>query len=225
MTYSHVDASAREDINSTILIASEAVLATWSSSAAAPTDLLTLADGDALHALAVIERRRPRIVILEQHFAASARGTNFVNLLRANSDLAGLDIRVLPAARSSVLGSCGPIAAGVLASMAQALQNSPTRRAPRITLPAGAEMRLNGSRTALVNVSSYGLQVVSPTVLKPNQRVEVVIDRYGVDLRTRAQIAWAAVELAQTGVSYRAGVAFADAQPELLKFEAVGAGV
>jgi hypothetical protein len=225
MTYAPFDQSRREDTESTVLIASEDVLANWSASAATPTDLLALADADALHALAVIERRRPRIVVLEHRFAASLRGATLVNLLGANSDLAGLDIRVLPAARSAMLGSSGPIAGRALAAMATSLQQTPTRRARRITLPPGAEMRVNGSNAALINVSTFGVQVLSPSALKPNQKVEVVIDRYGVDLRTRAQIAWAAVELAPAGMLYRAGVAFADAQPELLKFDSVGVGV
>jgi hypothetical protein len=225
MAHGSSNAARREDAESTILIASQDVLATWSATALAPTDILALADADAQHALAVIERRRPHIVILEQIFAASKRGAALISQLRTSAQLAGTDIRVLSAARSATLGASGPVPGHVLASMAQPLQQGTFRRAPRITLPKGAEMRLDGGRAALINVSTFGLQVVSPTVLKPNQKVEIIIDRYGVDLRTRAEIAWSVLELGQSGVSYRAGIAFAEPQPELLKFETISAGV
>jgi hypothetical protein len=65
--------------------------------------------------------------------------------------------------------------------------------------------------------------VVSPKTLKPNQQVEIVIDRYDVGLHTRAAIVWSSLELSQAGMTYRAGIAFADAHPEVLKLEAIAA--
>lgn len=206
-----------------VLIASEEVLAGWSASAARPAGILALADVDDQHALAVIGRRRPKVVVLMQMFAASARGASFVSELRGNADLAGLDIRVLPAARSALLGSAEVLAGHVLASAAQPLPQGPARRAPRITMPSGIEMRVEGAKAALVNVSPLGVQVVSPKALKPNQRVEIVMDRYDVNLRTRAEIVWSSIELSRDGMTYRAGIAFPDFHPEVLKLEAIAA--
>jgi hypothetical protein len=143
--------------------------------------------------------------------------------LRGNADLAGLDIRVLPAARSALLGSAEVLAGHVLASAAQPLPQGPARRAPRITMPSGIEMRVEGAKAALVNVSPFGVQVVSPAKLKPNQQVELVIDRDDVNLRTTAEIVWSSIELSRDGMSYRAGIAFSDSHPEVLKLEAIAA--
>src|SRR3954454_2766188 len=206
-----------------VLIACEAVLAAWSASAARPSGLLALADVDDRHALAVIERRRPKVVVLEQLFASSARGITFVSRLRGNAQLAGLDIRVLPAARSAILGSAAMRAGHALVNAAQPLPDGPIRRAPRIPMPRGIELRVEGTRTALINVSPFGAQVVSTKALKPNQHVEVILKREGVDLRTRAEIVWSSLELALTGMTYRAGLSFSDPQPEVAKLEAIAA--
>jgi len=216
-------APAHEAEHPIVLIASEDVLAGWSASATRPAGILALADADDQHALAVIGRRRPKVVVLMQIFASSARGASFVSQLRGNADLAGLDIRVLPAARSSLLGSADVLAGHVLASAAQPLPQGPARRAPRMTMPSGVEMRVEGARAALINVSLFGAQVLSPQALKPNQQVEIVIDRYDVNLHTRAEIVWSSLELSRAGMTYRAGIAFPDAHPEVLKLEAIAA--
>ena len=204
------------DTRSTVFIASEDVLAKWSSRVATPTDLLAFADADAQHVLDVIQRRRPQVVVLEQMFAATARGIALVNHLRSNPTLAGVDIRMLPADRSGALGATGPINGGMLTSMAQPLQHGPERRAQRIKMPNGAEVLIDGERTALIDLSTFGVQVVSDTILKPNQSVRVVINREGLVLRTRAAIAWSSLELARDAATYRAGVEFADVQPRLV---------
>jgi len=206
-----------------VLIASEDVLAGWSASATRPAGILALADADDQHALAVIGRRRPKVVVLMQTFAASARGASFVSQLRGNAGLSGVEIRVLPAARSALLGSSDVLAGHVLASAAQPLPHGPARRAPRMIMPSGVEMRVEGADAALINVSLFGAQVLSPQALKPNQQVEIVIDRCDVNLHTRAEIVWSALELSVAGMTYRAGIAFLGAHPEVLKLEAIAA--
>lgn len=227
MPHAHAEAPGREDIKSTVLLVSKNVLAKWSTSAAAPADLLALADVDAEQALAVIERHRPQFVVLEQLFAASSRGATFVNHLRANAALAGVDIRILSVERSALLGASGPVTGRLIASVARSLRYcpiGPTRRAPRIPMPTGTQLQVDGTRAALINVSTFGVQVVCPTVLKPNKRVEVFIHRDGIELCTQAEVAWSSLELARNVVAYRAGVAFADARPEILELESIAAG-
>ena len=204
------------DTGSTVFIASEDLLARWSSRVATPTDLLAFADADAQHALDVIERRRPRAVILEQLFASSARGAALVKNIRANPGLADLDIRTLSSERAAGLAAVGPANGGMLASMADPLQVGPLRRAQRMRMPSGAEVLVDGAPTALVDLSTFGAQVVSETILKPRQSVRVMINRDGVVLRAAAAIAWSSVELSHATASYRAGLEFADEQPNPL---------
>ena len=49
------------------------------------------------------------------------------------------------------------------------------RHAPRAALPrpAGVEMQLDGNPAAVVDLSTVGAQVISPTVLRPNQKVRI----------------------------------------------------
>ncbi len=73
-------------------------------------------------------------------------------------------------------------------------------------------MLLDGNAARLVDLSEVGAQVISPTVLKPNQRVRAVLtDDHGA-LRFNAAVAWAFFEIpSQRGPQYRAGVNFVDA--------------
>ena len=223
MTDTHDDAASRGDAEPTVLIATEDVLARWSSCATSSIDFLAFADTDAQQALHVIERRRPHVVVLEQLFAASTSGAALVNQLRSASDLAGLDIRILPAERSAVLGASGPLNGRSLTSLALPLRDGSTRRAPRIAMPSGAEVFVDGTRTALINVSAFGAQVLSTTILRPNQRVRIAINRNGGVSCTWAEVTWCAMELAQNTAAYRAGVKFAQAKPEFLEINSIRA--
>jgi hypothetical protein len=57
-----------------------------------------------------------------------------------------------------------------------------------------------------------GAQVVSPTVLRPNQKVRIALPNDEFLLRFRGAIAWAKFELPKSSQApqYRAGVEFTD---------------
>jgi hypothetical protein len=55
---------------------------------------------------------------------------------------------------------------------------------------------------------------VSPTILKPNQRLRMLFPDPGRPLRFNAAVAWASFEMPKTGPRYRAGIDFVDADPE-----------
>ena len=74
-------------------------------------------------------------------------------------------------------------------------------------------MVIDGNNAALVDLSVIGAQVVSATILKPNQRVRMSIADGKRPLRFNAGVAWASFELAKTGPQYRAGIEFFDAEP------------
>ena len=75
-------------------------------------------------------------------------------------------------------------------------------------------MLIDGNTARLVDLSAVGAQVISPTILKPNQRVRMALaDSHGA-LRFNAGIAWAFFEIPpRSGPQYRAGINFADADP------------
>lgn len=211
---------------SIIFLAPEDLLSKWSSRNA-PADLLTLADADVDHALAIIERRRPRVVVLSRPFAATGRGVTFVNRLRSNADLTGVEVRVLSDARSDVLRAAGPVGGRLIASVARSLKYcrdipTSTRRAPRVAAPVDCEVQIDGVRAAVVDVSTVGLQIVSPVPLTPHSSVEVVMAHGAIDLCTTAEIAWLSLDTQRDATAYRAGVAFGQPRPELLKFAPPG---
>jgi hypothetical protein len=65
----------------------------------------------------------------------------------------------------------------------------------------------------VVDISVVGAQVLSPTILRPNQRVRVSIAGDDTISRFRGAIAWAKFELPKAAgpPRYRAGVEFLDA--------------
>jgi hypothetical protein len=88
-----------------------------------------------------------------------------------------------------------------------------TRRAHRHRLRDGVEIQLDGNPANVVDLSSVGAQVLSQTVLRPNQKVRVSIPNDDFVMRFRGAIAWARFELSrgEGPPRYRAGVEFTDA--------------
>lgn len=96
-----------------------------------------------------------------------------------------------------------------------------TRRAPRFRVRPGVEIQLDGNTVVVVDVSTIGAQVLSPGMVRPDQRVRVTIFRDGNGpLRFRGTIAWARFELPRragdSGPHYRAGLEFIDADGDAL---------
>ena len=92
-----------------------------------------------------------------------------------------------------------------------------TRRVPRFDMAANVEVLVDGNPAALINLSHAGAQLVSPTTLKPNQRVRVTLPIGLVPIRVTGEIAWAMFEMPQSGPQYRAGVAFMDPDTAILQ--------
>ena len=70
---------------------------------------------------------------------------------------------------------------------------------------------MDGNVATLIDLSIVGAQVVSPTILKPNQRVRMALAEGKKPIRISCAVAWAFFELAKTGPRYRAGIDFLDA--------------
>lgn len=202
-------------------------------------EVLEFADTDALKALEVITNRRPAHVFVESTFAQTARGAALIKRIKADPTLSRSWVHVVtpveiqpeetlfdsetpldgsdrpgePAGghSSNDPGAPAPVASEPLIA-APILDQWGTRRAPRYAIAGRVDTAVDGKTAALLNLSTVGAQIVSATVLKPNQRVRVaLVDAHGV-LRFRATVAWAAFEIDPAeGPRYRAGLDFLDA--------------
>jgi hypothetical protein len=92
-----------------------------------------------------------------------------------------------------------------------------TRRAPRVRIVDGVDVVIDGNTATLVDLSVIGAQVVSPSILRPNQRVRMSMGESNKPLRLSAVVAWASFELAATGPRYRAGLEFFDADAKAVE--------
>lgn len=188
------------------------------------TDAQVFSDGEALRALEVITRKRPDVVALERSFASTTRGAALINRIKADPKLASCEIRVVApdsgysrapaAAGTSTDGSAVAVAAAPPTAPAPPLDQRGTRRAPRVRIVDGVEVLVDGNTATIIDLSTVGAQIVSPTILKPNQRVRMSITHGHKPLRINAGVAWASFELVKTGPRYRAGVEFFDAEAE-----------
>lgn len=178
-------------------------------------------DGDALRALDAITRQRPEVVAVERMFAASSRGSALINRIKADPSLGACEIRIV--AHDTEYSRVSPRRngdAGVAASSAVAvaepqaapvpLDKKGTRRAPRYRIAEGVELQIDGNPASLIDLSLVGAQVISPTILKPNQRVRVSFVNGARPVRFSAAVAWASFEIPKGGPRYRAGIEFFD---------------
>lgn len=172
-------------------------------------DAQAFADADALRALEAITRLRPSVVALERLFAGTSRGTALINRIKADPSLASSEIRIVAHDDASI--SLHPVSARPASAGPGQLDASGTRDAPRTTVAPGIEVLIDGNPAALVDASASGLQVISPTILKPNQRVRVTLPASSGSIRIAAAVAWASFEMPKTGPRYRAGIGFIDA--------------
>lgn len=204
----------------TLFLASEEILMAWSERSIATSEVVALDEADTSHAIDVIARRRPQVVVLEQRFAGTSRGQAFVHRLRHDPNLPPVEIRMLPAEHAATLASLrSPLlnSPASIVALAQPIVG-PVRRAVRVPMPEGVQVQVDGTSASLIDLSTMGAQIVSARTLKPNQKVRVQItDERGV-FRARAGVAWASLELPKgESPRYRAGMEFSDADPETLE--------
>lgn len=177
-------------------------------------DALAFSDADALKALEAITRDRPKVIALEKQFAATSRGAALIKRIKADPKLRKCEIRIVSHEGDSEEVS-PPEAApqGVEAETAPVkLDQRGTRRAPRVKIVDGVEVLIDGSPAMLIDLSVVGAQVVSPTILRPNQRVRMILPDEERPIRCVAGVAWAAFEMPKSGPRYRAGIEFFDAE-------------
>jgi hypothetical protein len=184
-------------------------------------ELHTFTDSEALEALDHIIRHKPRIVALDHEFSDTSRGTALINRIKDDPTLNDCEVRVI--AHDSALnrvavrrsGVSGPAVA--VDEPKKPLDQRGTRRAPRIRIKDGVEVLVDGNSTQLVDLSRVGAQVLSPKMLKPNQRVRLAFpDGKGV-IRGNGSIAWASFEMPKgQPTRYRAGIDITSADVDAL---------
>jgi len=208
-----------------VLIAADDLLPALKARLSAETrDALSFTDAEALRALETITTRRPGIVWLERRFAASARGAALANRIKADPSLADTQIRVVnpdgspatetaaspPKARVKAPGAAPKNkAAADVAPAPAALDYRGTRRAPRFRIVDTREILVDGNRGTIVDLSTLGVQLLTPTVLKPNQRVRVSLSDEERPIRCSATVVWASFEIPKgSNPRYRVGLDF-----------------
>jgi hypothetical protein len=190
-------------------------------------ELLTFADTEPIQALQAILEQHPSLIVLERLFAATPRGAALINRIKTDPQLGNAEVRVMshtgdytrvvvkpsvPAAAATA-GRTGGGTAAAEEPPAPRLDWHGTRRAPRHRVRSGVEIQLDGNPASVIDLSTTGAQVLSTTILRPNQKVRVSIPHDDFVMRFRGAIAWAKFELPQASAAprYRAGIEFTDA--------------
>jgi hypothetical protein len=218
----------------TVVIAAPDVLANLKDRVAesdSQIEILTFSDADALRALDAITKRKPALITLERMFASTPRGAALVNRIKADPALVESEIRIVardgdftriaPKQPTSppphAGGTATATAAPEVAPRVQPLDHYGTRRAPRFKVAGMVDVLVDGNSATLVDVSIVGAQVLTASVLKPNQRIRMALPEESGAIRFNAAVAWAKFEIPpQSGPRYRAGLEFIDANATAL---------
>jgi hypothetical protein len=220
----------------TVIIGALELLDALKQSAAAEGEVLSFSDNEPLKAIEAITTRKPAVVSLERLFAATSRGAALINRIKADPALSGSEIRVvsvdgtyrvsprrtaaapLPSAAPPEVSAPTPMVVAVESvdsaepapapAPAQNLDYRGTRRAPRFRMAEGTEAQVEGALATVVDLSTYGAQILCPTPLKPQQKIRMVLaDDLGM-VKFSATVAWAFFEIPKGVSRYRAGIEF-----------------
>jgi hypothetical protein len=176
------------------------------------TQLLVFAEEQVREAVEAIVHRMPSVVAVRDTFAQTPRGTALTNRVTMDAHLS--------ATRVCVIGPDGGVSALQPPTPPTwlPLDTAGTRRAARVRIRPGVPIQIDGAAAELVDLSTLGAQVVSHTVLKPSQRVRVILPVERETTRAVGTVIWANFELSKTRPEplYRAGLEFSLAETEPL---------
>jgi hypothetical protein len=178
---------------------------------ASGAEVQTFTDVQTPEALDHIVRSKPRIVALEIEFSATSRGTALINRIKDDPELGSCEVRVI--AHDGALNrvakkrKSGSHIAVALAEPKPAFDPTGTRRAPRTPIRQDIEISVDGNSVTLVDLSIVGAQVLSPKMLKPNQRVRLTFTDGSAVIKCSGMIVWASFEMPKgMPTRYRAGI-------------------
>jgi PilZ domain len=200
----------------TVFIGSESLLAAWNACGGQTSQVISIPLTDLASAIDLIAEAQPEVVVIEQAVAANGAGSTLMDRLHSERYLRGTEVRLLPPDRAAVLMSSGP--GGLdpqawLNDLAQALPPRPERRAARVRAQADEQALIDGQPVTLIDLSAVGAQVRSQTVLKPRQRIRLLLPPERGAIKAVAVVAWSTFEIGPTP-TYRAGMAFTRAIPD-----------
>jgi hypothetical protein len=225
----------------TVIIGALELLDALKQSAASEGEVLSFSDNEPLKALEAITARKPAVISLERLFAATSRGAALINRIKADPALSATEIRVVsidgtyrvsprrasapplpvaPAAPPAPTPAPVEIVAEPIEEVVEAPAPPPaqnldyrgTRRAPRFRMADGTEAQVDGALATVVDLSTYGAQILCATPLKPQQKIRMVLaDDLGM-VKFAATVAWAFFEIPKGVSRYRAGIEFKDAE-------------
>ena len=176
-----------------LIIAAENLMPTLRDRVKVDGEIATFPDTEPIQALQAIMDQQPGLVVLERLFAATPRGAALINRIKSDPQLGHVEVRVMSHTGDYTRQVVKPTATKAPAASAAAgsPQASPssvateeppraldwhgTRRAPRFRIKAGVEVQLDGNPAMVVDLSTVGAQVISPTVLRPNQKVRIAL--------------------------------------------------
>ena len=183
----------------------------------------SFSDTEPIQALQAILEHKPSLIVLERLFAATPRGAALINRIKNDPQLGHAEVRVmshtgdysrevskpsrLPRRRPGRAAAGGmatapspteaPPGAATVGRGAAAAAARLARHAARaaVSRPRGRRDPARWQSGAVVDLSQVGAQVMSPTILRPNQKVRVSMPNDDFVMRFRGAIAWAKFEL------------------------------
>lgn len=215
-----------------VVIAASNLMPALRDRVASDGEIMGFADTEPIQALQAILANKPELIVLERLFAATPRGAALINRIKTDPQLAASEVRVMShtgdytrvvkqaAVEAPAAAGAGAREGGLHGGSPVATEDAPrpldwhgTRRAARYRIRPGVEIQLDGNAANLVDLSVIGAQVVSATILRPNQRVRVSVPTDEFMMRFRGAVAWAKFELPDPTEPprYRAGIEFLDA--------------
>lgn len=197
----------------TIVIGAAHLLKALKERAGGGDDILTFSDSDPMGAIEAITARRPQVIALERLFAATSRGAALINRIKADPALTATEIRIVSHDSSYSRVSprrAEPAPETPAAAPPAQLDYHGTRRAPRFRMADGTSGQIDGAPAVIVDLSTFGAQVITKGALKPAQRIRfALVDDAGA-VRISASVAWASFEIPKATPRYRAGLEFLD---------------
>lgn len=197
--------------SSIVLIGPAGAIPSLRDRLASGAEVQTFTDSQTPDALDHIVRSKPRIVALEIEFSATSRGAALINRIKDDPELESCEVRVI--AHDGALNrvakkrKSGSHITVTMAEPKPALDPTGTRRAPRTPIRQGIEIAIDGNIVTLVDLSIVGAQVLSPKMLKPNQRVRLTFTDGTAVIKCSGMIVWASFEMPKgMPTRYRAGI-------------------
>ncbi len=186
-------------VASVVLIVAENEVQVVTSEPGFETDIRVFADTDAIKALQLITRDRPRLVVLGRAFTETERGLALINAIRTDQTLADTQIRVLGQASDYLDLVSQRAEAGFAPGTAVPGEPLPAdylgaRQARRFRMDDAAEVRFDETTATLVDLSRTGASVVGPIAMRPHQRVLFSLADSEQDLNIAASVVWAFFE-------------------------------